>query len=430
MARAGDTFTELTEDADEKKAKKEREKKAALGPVSAAYATSRHPSLTAGAAREMELEQEGARSAEHEKVRLAKEQAYAAKAEAERIHSQELISKYGTDDPLLASKVAATGAFEGDLAQRMAMDPDTTKASVEHAAALLGRGGASDAFSDVEGPPAPGRTYSRGVGAHGEPYFTNLTPDELQAERHDTERILGKRGPAPVRDLKRIPGMQDQPQPLTGGKPTPSTAAEILFEGRMEQARSLTSKPETELEQYKKGTELFQELFKEKDITTAREKLDEMLFSGELGRRGVTAKTVGGVDEMLRKRAKSIQEFADPTIDRLYFKPWHAGDDKPGLASDPSQPASLINPGGSIGEGEVAHKALEQAQSERNLAIEQSMPRELPRTAQIARGMSPTTQRLKKQATESAAERKRKQREKFGFEYEPPSIAGLFGFGE
>jgi len=361
-----------------------------------------------------------------------KEQAYLAKVEAEQQAEQERIARFGTADPMTAAKVAATGAFEGDLAQRMAIDPDGTKAAVEQAAAILGRGGASDApTGEPEGPPAPGRKYSRGVGAHGEPYFTNLTPDELQEERHQTERILGERGDAPVRDLKRIPGMQDQPA-APGGKRAPSTAAEILFEGRLEQARTVTSKPDVEMAQLQKSTELFNELWEEPSIAKARQKLEDMLTGGALRKRGVLAKTASAVDKALVKRAKTVQEFAeDPSIDRMFYKPWHDDDEKPGLAADPSQPATLLNPGGRMPDGDVVQATYEQAQKERARVIEESMPKELPRTAQIAaRKGSATAERLKAKAVESRATRKKKQREEFGFEYEPPSIAGLFGFGE
>jgi len=366
-----------------------------------------------------------------------REQAYAAQQEAEQRAAQERIATYGTDDPILASKVAATGAFSGDLAQRMAADPEGTKAAVEHAAALLGRGGIGDApTGEPEGPPAPGRRYSVGTGAKGERYFTNLTPDELQAERHQAETILGARGEAPVRDLKRIPGMQDQPTSPGGAAAPARSPAEILFEGRLEQARSLVAKPDTQIEQLKKSAELFDELWKEPDITSAREVLKDKLMSGELGRRGVAAQTASQLDTALVQRAKTTQEYADdPTIDRTFYKPWHAFDDQPGRSGDPSAPATLLNPGGSLPVSDLAERALTTAQGERDALIAKSTPRELPRTAQIARGkLSPTAQRLKAQTEELSAGReairKRKQREEFGFEYEPPSIAGLFGFGE
>lgn len=54
--------------------------------------------------------------------------------------------------------------------------------------------------SGMEGPPAgagPTRSFSVGTGAHGEPYFTNLSRGELHTEHHDRNAIRESGGMAP-----------------------------------------------------------------------------------------------------------------------------------------------------------------------------------------------------------------------------------------
>lgn len=341
----------------------------------------------------------------------------AAQATAERLKAQ-----FGTEDPHTAALVKATGAFDSDLAQRMKLDPEGTKASVDRAAALLGKGGASDAPTGEGGPPQ--RQFSVGKGAHGEQYFTNLSREELKAEHHTADAIRGETSPPSVTDLKRI-----QPGEAGGGSSESQSPADILFQGRLDKAQMIAGTParqEKHAQEFTKYEEELLQLGRDEDVTTAREKLFNDLQGGVFGKRGITPKEGTILDKELVRRAKTSSQMAEGGVDRTYYMPWHKSAKKPGQAADKAEPATILNPGGAQPVADNVQQQNLMATSERSAHIEDTLPHEPSTTADYALG-SPTAQRLKKVAAGEREAKKAKRIEQFGFDYEPPTLGGFLG---
>jgi len=313
----------------------------------------------------------------------AKEAAYLAEIKAAQEKREADIAAFGTDDPLLAARVKATEAFEEDLPARMRVDPEGTTAKVKRAEGLLGLGGPQDA------PTGEGRSYYRGTGPSGEPWFTNLSPSESLEERRSAATMRG----VPIQDIpkgkgmERIEGMRDQP---TGAPKQPRTLPEIAFQGKLEAARDVVRQPEIDMKYAQRMASYTNEVLKTmfaEDVTTARQKVEDDLMSGKLLKLGLRPKAAQDVDRLLVNRAKTLQEFAgDPTLDRTFYAPWHKSGKKPGLSADLAEPASILNPGGSISDQAMSEQLLTQAKQARDAALEGRKPaREMQTTASYTR---------------------------------------------
>lgn len=305
--------------------------------------------------------------------------------ERQQAQDQHMIAEYGTADPVKAAGVKARGVFDGDLVQRMRLDPLGTKAAVNREVALSGRGGVSDLPDD-----APAREYSVGKGAHGEPYYTNLSRGELKAEKHQADALRGGQSEPPVTGLKRIPGMRDEASGVTANTQDP---AQILFQGKLDKAQQIAGTPERDEKHAQTIERYFQDIWdKSPDITTAREKLQRDLLHGRLGEKGITPRDVKQLDQTLIHRAKSITDMADPGVDRTFYKPWTKGGKHPGKAADLAEPATVLNPGGSMPQGALAKGRESLAVSDQTQYVDETTPREQPRTFQYATGNVPSPQ--------------------------------------
>lgn len=321
------------------------------------------------------------------------EAAITAKVDASLAAKKKAMELFGTDDPMkIAAITAAGGLDEGDIAKRMQVDPAGTRAQVERVIALSGKGGVQDV------PDGPPRQFSAGTGAGGEPYFTNLSRDELKQEKHTADTIRGSAGKPSVTDLKTFtPGTTGGVSSGSEGAVKEQSIAETLFQGRIDQARAIVTKPDRDEKRAVSVQKYFNEVFDSSpDIRTARQKVEDDLLSGEFKKRGLLLPDVKFVDATLLKRGKTTRELGHTGIDRLFFKPWVRAGDKPGEASDLAEPSTVLNPGGSASETTKVQQDNLLATNEHANALETFLPSEQPTMLQYARGEA--AKKVKKQA--------------------------------
>jgi len=301
---------------------------------------------------------------------------------AERQKNREL---FGTDDPKKVAAIKATGAFDPDLAQRMQIDPEGTRAQVDRAVELSGRGGVQEV---PDGPPPEARQFSVGTGRGGERYFTNLSPAERKQEREASDAITGRKTSARAYGFQPFePGRTGGGGEGSEGAVTEKRVEDILFEGRLDQARQIAERPERQEKQAKAVTEVFNDVFENSpDIRTARKTMEEMFMSGEAKKRGLSLADIKFIDKTLLKRGKTSMELTKPGIDRLFFKPWVKAGAKPGQAADQAEPASVVNPGGGTTETMKLQQKNMLATNDAAGGIEETLPKEQPTMYKYAKG--------------------------------------------
>ena len=300
-------------------------------------------------------------------------------------------AELGTTDPVKAAQLKATGVFDPDFKARFQADPPGGAAAAAKAYAILGIGGVQDAPT---GPPAPGRTYSVGVGTHGEPYYTNKTEGELFSEGAPVQNL----GPGPTTNdaLKALP-YQDAPTPVGG---TPSRdPADILFQGKLDRLREIVEQPARDAQTVKDT-----QAFKEKMFTLAQEKgadVAHQAITDFFGKDNLSVKAKQDVDKLIghfgQYTAKQIKEkHLDPN---QYF-PYHKGPITPGAGNDLSQQATVENPGGRMNDTTFQLQRQQQVASQTTQQIDDQSAEEQPTAMHYA--ISDTAKKLKRNAAKEA----------------------------
>lgn len=302
-----------------------------------------------------------------------------AKIEKDLEVRKQLRSLYGTDDPRKVAAIKATGAFDPDLAQRMQMDPEGTKAAVERAAEIAGKGGMQD-LPDEVAPPE--RDYYR-KNDKGILEFTNIPANAPSAEgwrRYNSDSGKSKDVGAPGGSFGRIGAGQDSTE--LGSK----TPEDLIYEGRLAEARTIAGKPDRDEARAKVLKTYFDEKWDKHDnISDMRKEVEDDFMSGSAKKRGLDMKDLKFVEGMMMKRGKTSMEMTKPGIDRTYFKPWTKRS-RPGEAADLAEPASVVNPGGSIPMKDRVQQDNFMAGQQASQAINESMPQEQTTMAQYAKG--------------------------------------------
>ena len=318
-----------------------------------------------------------------QKVRQ-REKAITAKANAAVEARKEARALWGTDDPKKIAAIKATGAFDPDLAQRMQIDPVGTAAQVERAAAIAGKGGVQDA-PDV--PPA--REFYR-ENERGVLEFTNRPEAAPSAEgwrRYSSDSGMHKDVGAPGGSVGRISAGD-------GGQGDARPVEDVLFEGRLGQARQISERPERQAAKAAAMEKYFEEVFDASpDVRTARERIKSDLINGTFADKGLELQDIQRIDKEVIRRAKPLEALAGSGLDTTYFKPWVKG--RPGEAADQAEPASVLNPGGGTGPATRVEQESVMARNEAAAAIETSLPKEKATAYDYAkrRKKSPSPQR-------------------------------------
>jgi len=309
--------------------------------------------------------------------------------EAEKAARDKMVSQYGTDDPELAARIKATGVFDSDLNKQMQLDPEGTPQRVKRAFDMLGIGGAADApvGPAQPTPTAEGRTYKVGVGAHGEPYYTNLTRTELHQERQDVSGITKEETPPPVTDLKVL-GLRDKPTaPGTAAEET--DPAKILFAGKVAEARMIAERPQREAEHGVKLLNIQKELFdlgKREGADVARQEVVDRLMRGEFR----SPQEAARLDANLARHAFPTLALADKMQTDPLAMPLTKAGKKPGVAGDKGEPSTVLNPLGGKTDEQYYAEELARTKGDNEAYITNTTPAEQPRTFAYATGRVPS----------------------------------------
>jgi hypothetical protein len=242
-----------------------------------------------------------------------------------------------------------------------------------------------------QGSKPPGRQYSEGTGAHGERYFTNLSPTELKQEKHAREDISGRKEAPPITGLRAL-GLHDQP----GAEVAPRTPEQDLFQGRVNEMQGIAEGPERSFKHLKNADMYLQELLsygqdQEHGAKGARDKLHDDVMSGVLKARGLTPRDAYAADQFLTKHTKE-DYYTDPSIDRTLYMPPAGRKSKPGIAEDKAQPATVLNPGGGLTDTDRAAQDHAKVKADRDSYVDDTTPTELPTAFQYAKGTVPSPQ--------------------------------------
>lgn len=326
------------------------------------------------------------------------EQEISAQGAADLAKNKQNLAQWGTTDPQKIAAIKATGAFGPDLAKMMEIDPEGTAARVQRAIDLSGHGGMGlpEGWHPPEATTPPERQFSRGVGQHGEPYFTNLSPEELQQEQDTTNVVKGLNpkldAAEPVSNLQPFtPGetgrvsdsAPDGPEAAGFAKQSPE---ELLFQGRIDQARAIAEKPERTEAKEKALQGYISDLFNNNpDIHSMRDKMEQDFNSGTAKAKGLDMKDMRIVENVLRTRGKTPMEMTHPGIDKTFYKPWVAPA-KPGAPSDQAEPASVVNPGGGTSQQTQVNQLHMLASQKASQNIDSSLPSETQTAYQYAKG--------------------------------------------
>lgn len=317
-------------------------------------------------------------SEKHTKKVRAHERAITSQVNANIAEDKKNKELYGTDDPKKIAAIKASGAFAPDLAQRMQLDPEGTRAGVERALALVGAGGVQDI---PDAPPAAPERIFYGTGQGGELSFTNRpeVAGEQGMRRWNSDSGRTKDVGAPGGSFGTIGAGSN------GAAVDNRSPEEILFQGRVDEARSIVERPERVEQKAIAVERYFNKLWESSpDIRTARETLQSDLMSGAFKNEKLDIKDIKTIDKLLLKRGRTTMQMNEAGIDKTFFKPWVKG--KPGKMADMAEPASVLNPGGSTPETVKVQQGNLLATQEASAALESSMPRELPTAAQYAKG--------------------------------------------
>lgn len=316
-----------------------------------------------------------------------------ATAERTKREDEDKKARYGTTnrEEILARE--ATGALVPDFAQRAQIDPQWAKAA---AARLSGLVAHEQSNKDAGGE----REFSAGTGAHGEPYFTNLSRDELKKEHHDRVDLQRSTGTpvesAPVTNLHRLSLGDEGEAGATGngegiGETDP---AALLFSQRLDKVSSIAGAPgrrDKHAQVVEKIGEKLQDFKKFPSAEEALGALHGMRQSGRLGRMGVTLPEEQNLERAIVHFAKSNAAFDEnPDLDRTMFRPWTRAGDKPGMRADKAEPATILNPGGSMPEEDMVEARKQKTMADHASALTEEEPKELPRTYQYATRRTPS----------------------------------------
>lgn len=326
------------------------------------------------------------------------EDAINAQVNADIAARKAAVAQYGTSDPSKIAAIKATGAFGGDLSKMMEIDPVGTAAKVQRAIDLSGHGGMQDLPQDWHPPEVltGGRQFSRGTGQGGEPYFTNLSPEELQQE-HDASEVAKGRNPKldaaePVSNLTpftpgRTGGVESGSEGPEAAGYKPQSPEELLFQGKIDQAQAIAGKPErTEAKEKAVQTYLSDLFDNNPDIRSMRNQMEKDFMSGDAKAKGLDMKDMRVVDTVLAKRGKTPGELTHPGIDKMFYKPWVAPGAKPGQAADIAEPASLLNPGGGTSTQTQLNQDQMMAKQKAGQGIDATIPTEQTTAYQYAKG--------------------------------------------
>lgn len=300
-------------------------------------------------------------------------------------------AEYGTTDPLKAAQLKATGVLDADFPERFKADPQGSAAAAAKAFAILGRGGMQDAPS---GPPAPGRTYSVGVGTHGEPYYTNKTEGELASEGAPVQGI----GPGPTPSGALTPlNMQDSPTPVSGTES--KDPADVLFQGKLDKVQQVLGQP-ARTAQVLKDTQDFQTkmlaLGHEQGADVARQAVTD-----SLGKDNIPIKAKQDIDKVLTHFGQyTAKQIKDKHLDPMQYFPYHKTPPAPGTGDDLTQQASVTNPGGRMGDTQFQAQRQQQVAAGTTQQIDEQAGEEQPSAMHYA--ISDTAKRLKRSAAKEA----------------------------
>lgn len=284
---------------------------------------------------------------------------------------------WGTDDPKKIAAVKALGVLGQDAAQQAALDPEGFAERVSRLEELTGRGGVQDM---PDAPPE--RDYYR-TEVNGTLAFGN-TPEfaaDPRSRRYNSDSGTHKDLGAPGGEAGTISGGGSE------GAVSEKPVEDVLFEGRLGEAKALAERPEKQEKRAIAGEKYFDEVFgSSPDIRSARQRLQDDWFSGEAKKRGLRMQDIKALDSILLKRGKKTTELTDPGIDKTFFKPWVKGAGRPGEGKDISEPATILNPGGGTSEVVKGEQGKLMATNEAAAALEETMTREAPKMTDYAQG--------------------------------------------
>lgn len=291
---------------------------------------------------------------------------------------------WGTSDPKAIAAIKAAGVFDSDAGAQAQLDPVGFKERFDRVQALTGRGGVQDV---PDAPPAEGadRIFYR-ENDKGTLEFTNQAshaPSDQGFRRYNSDSGDHKDLGAPGGDVGRIGAGGGGGNGAVADKPI----EDIIFDGKLDQARVLAEKPDRQEAKAKAIQGTFDEIFKgSPDIRTARDKVQEILMSGGAKDRGLDIKDLKMIDANLTKRGKTSMELTKPGIDKLFFKPWVKGAARPGQGGDLAEPSSVVNPEGGTPETVKVQQGNMLATNEAASSLESAMPKEQPTMIKYAQG--------------------------------------------
>lgn len=272
------------------------------------------------------------------------------KEEAQR---GDMISKYGTDDPLKAAKIEALGVFSPDASKQMQIDPEGFRQRVDYAKTILGRSQANTAGE---------RGLQGGGAAYGTPSGGTLS------------------------QVARTPSRAEQ-------------IAYTLFEGRLRGAEDLATTPTKEEDKKAALQEKHEHIVKQADyvtklLTSARQGGDQVSALEQLTKdrrdpdlADIDPRTFDHAEALLGKYGKPQQElmgnFSKYGPD--YF-PIRRGNAKPGAMEDKLSPASVLNPGGAPDPMEAARARIAEVMAQPMPHTADEVQDELPSASDYARG--------------------------------------------
>lgn len=307
-----------------------------------------------------------------------------AKVAANQKHAEELRTKYGTTDPHVIAQMEATGALDPNFESKFKDDPVAGKAAADQLFALAGKGGAGDIKPSATELP---REFRVGTGAGGEQYFTNKTNSELHSESNDRRAARGEPNRGRQGDPHGFEHMDVTPVGSISEGDTPHQSdADILFQGKLDRVKTIAEGPERDLKHMQDKERYGEELLgigrsPDGGAHAARQRLQDDLMSGKLGKMGLKPEDAGALDALLIKRALPNIKYNSPSTDRMFHIPWN-----PRNKPDKAEPATVTNPDGGTPMLVSAKQQDIKADSEVSSAIDKNMVREQPRTAQYANG--------------------------------------------
>lgn len=303
------------------------------------------------------------------------------------------MAKFGTTDQDKIAALRATGILDNDFNNRIQMDPEGARAAYDRAAAITGLNEVQKAAEAIPD------TFLKGTGPHGEPFYTNRSLGELKEEERQRAALQGRAPQKPISNPRVIHPEQLPGGTISAGPSGPMARARQAFEGKMANLEGMVTRTERNTARAVARDKYIDEVLlhaaTKSDAGSALERVKSDLETGVLKKMGLGVADAAAASQAITQRAKTPNELATaaPYLPLTELIPWKRPKDA-GELSDPTQPSSVVNPKGGPSIMDRAEARLEQARVARDQTISDSLEKELPRTAQYARGAkAPPSQR-------------------------------------